>query len=108
MDQRCYDLFSVIFEGGDRTAIYQNTISEPTLLHSRQVGQLVNFSPLLALLGIRLPAEWQSAYCIGFVSLFVVINPVHAILFEEKPSVSVSKTIAWAGYIDQSYFTLDQ
>ena len=38
MDQRCYDLFSVIFEGGDRTAIYQNTTSEPTLLHSRQVG----------------------------------------------------------------------
>ena len=36
MDQRCYDLFSVIFEGGDRTAIYQNTASEPTLLHSRQ------------------------------------------------------------------------
>ena len=39
MDPRCYDLFSVIFEGGDRTAIYQNTASEPTLLHSRQVGQ---------------------------------------------------------------------
>jgi len=39
MDQRCYDLFSVIFEGGDRTAIYQNTVSEPTLLHSRQVGR---------------------------------------------------------------------
>jgi translation initiation factor 3 subunit B len=36
MDPRCVDQFSVIYEGGERTAIYQNMPGEPVSLQSRQ------------------------------------------------------------------------
>jgi hypothetical protein len=37
MGPHCHDHFSVIYEGGNRTAVYQNTPGEPTALHSREV-----------------------------------------------------------------------
>ena len=38
MDPHCYDQFSVIYEGGDRTAIFLNTPGEPTEVEVRDVG----------------------------------------------------------------------
>lgn len=36
MGPHCHDHFSVIYEGGNRTSIYQNTPGEPNVLHSRE------------------------------------------------------------------------
>ena len=38
MDPHCYDQFSVIYEGGDRTAIWNNVSGEPVVLEERSVS----------------------------------------------------------------------
>lgn len=39
-DPDCYDQFSVIYDGGDRTAIFKNTTREPVVVEERAVGFL--------------------------------------------------------------------
>jgi translation initiation factor 3 subunit B len=36
LDPHCYDQFSVIYEGGEKTAIFLNSHSEPTPVEERQ------------------------------------------------------------------------
>ena len=38
MDTHCYDQYSVIYEGGDRTAIMNNAHNEPTVIEERAVS----------------------------------------------------------------------
>ena len=38
MDTHCYDQYSVIYEGGDRTAIMKNAHNEPTVIEERAVS----------------------------------------------------------------------
>lgn len=38
LDERCFDQFSVIYEGGDKTAIFQNAPDEPNLIEERAVS----------------------------------------------------------------------
>ena len=38
MDSHCYDQYSVIYEGGDRTAIMKNAHNEPMVIEERAVS----------------------------------------------------------------------
>ena len=49
MDSHCYDQYSVIYEGGDRTAIMKNAHNEPMVIEERAVSLQVKWhqkSPL--------------------------------------------------------------
>lgn len=39
LDENCFDQFSVIYEGGGKTAIYLNSVPEPTVVEERKVSE---------------------------------------------------------------------
>ncbi len=41
LDTHCYDQYSLIYEGGDRTAILKNTHNEPSLIEERAVSTVL-------------------------------------------------------------------
>lgn len=48
LEPDCYDQYSVLYEGGETTAVYLNSMPEPTLLKERKLWteQSVQWSPL--------------------------------------------------------------
>lgn len=43
LDPDCFDQYSIIYDGGEKTAIYLNSMPEPTLLEERSVSDCFFF-----------------------------------------------------------------
>lgn len=62
-DPDCYDQFSVIYDGGERTAIFKNTAREPVVIEERAVCKIFEIK-FVVLLGSKNFQEMCTSRCL--------------------------------------------